>query len=214
MRVYGLDPDLYSRLQPYIRIDSPYICPEGSGKPWRNQESAAFTDPWTIPKSGNPGKLPKSGNPGRMHRDSFEAGGKVQPYADRFELNGADSVQLVSVYGIGPVFARRIIRYRELLGGFYRKEQLLEVYALGRLQYDELCRRIFIDSTRIRKLHLDSLQAWDLSRHPYLDPYQAAALVSYRKARGGFNNPGEIHANRLLPDSVFEKILPYLEAGR
>ncbi len=44
------------------------------------------------------------------------------------DLNTADSVTLLSLYGIGPSFAKRIMKYRNLLGGFYNKTQLLEVY--------------------------------------------------------------------------------------
>jgi len=44
------------------------------------------------------------------------------------ELNSADSTELVQLTGIGSVFANRILKYRELLGGFYSTAQLLEVY--------------------------------------------------------------------------------------
>ena len=44
------------------------------------------------------------------------------------ELNTADTTILKKVPGIGSTFARRIIKYRELLGGFYDVSQLAEVY--------------------------------------------------------------------------------------
>src|SRR5437660_80245 len=38
------------------------------------------------------------------------------------ELNTADSAKLTELKGIGPSFARRIVNYRNRLGGFIRKE--------------------------------------------------------------------------------------------
>ncbi len=40
------------------------------------------------------------------------------------ELNSADSTKLIQLAGIGSVFAKRILKYRDLLGGFYSTAQL------------------------------------------------------------------------------------------
>src|SRR5690606_106619 len=48
----------------------------------------------------------------------------------RFDINTCDTATLKQVYGIGPVLAERITKYRSLLGGFVTKEQLNEVYGL------------------------------------------------------------------------------------
>ncbi len=168
LRVYGLNPDIYARLQPYIRL------PDIS-----------------------------AGREHHFFRKSF------QP----FELNRADSQQLIAVYGIGPVFARRIIRYRELLGGFCRPDQLMEVYGFSLEQFEELMRCSFIDTSLLRRMDLNSMDADSLSVHPYLDRYQAGALVSYREYMGSFSDASQVLENRLLPDSVFLRIHPYLSAG-
>jgi len=54
------------------------------------------------------------------------------------DLNQADSAGLDQIKGIGPAFANRILKYRERLGGFYKKEQLLEVYGLDSVKYNEI----------------------------------------------------------------------------
>lgn len=48
------------------------------------------------------------------------------------DLNSADTLLLTRVPGIGAAFARRIYKYRELLGGYYVVEQLQEVYGMDR----------------------------------------------------------------------------------
>ena len=65
------------------------------------------------------------------------------------ELNLADSLQLVSLPGIGPGYTKRIIKYREKLGGFYSVEQLSEVYGFPTETFDLVDRK----STRLNSSH-------------------------------------------------------------
>jgi competence protein ComEA len=193
LKVYGLHPDEFRRLQPYIRMN-----PRGYGSP--HKPDTAFS---TYPNA----MLTTS----TLSRTD-------QPYTKgtslSFELNRADSLQLVSVFGIGPVFARRIIQYRQMLGGFCRPEQLMEVYGLNMQQYEELMRCSYLDTSLLRKINLNRMDAATLSLHPYLDRYQARSLVAYREAMGAFRDPLEVLDNGLLPDSIYRRIRPYLEVHR
>jgi competence protein ComEA len=129
------------------------------------------------------------------------------------ELNISDSLQLQEVNGIGPVYARRIIRYRELLGGYYSREQLKEVYGLGDRQYEEIIGQVMIDTGRLKRMDLNRVERGTLLRHPYLTSYQADALMAYREYKGQWKDIGEIMKHQLLPDSVFRRIRPYLMVG-
>ena len=53
------------------------------------------------------------------------------------DINTADSTAWVALNGIGPGFAKRIITYREKLGGFYQVDQLKEVYGLDSVWVNE-----------------------------------------------------------------------------
>jgi DNA uptake protein ComE-like DNA-binding protein len=183
LKIYGLHPEEFERLQPYIRIVIPASVHDDSAR-----ANVAFYD--------KPSYL------------------SLTNMAHPFDLNSADSQSLLSVYGIGPVFASRIIRYRELLGGFCRPEQLLEVYGLNMQQYEELLSCSFLDTSRLRKIDLNMLNAGDTYVHPYLDRYQTASLAAYLEQMGAFEKPEEILENRLLPDSVYRRIRPYLETNR
>ena len=97
----------------------------------------------------------------------------VQEFADRIqtanaaiELNSADTTALKSLPGIGSVFASRIIKYRELLGGFVSISQLLEVYGLDSTRYSRIAGLVVADSAAIRKLSVNSLRFAELLRHP------------------------------------------------
>jgi len=130
---------------------------------------------------------------------------------EAFDLNGADAIRLQEISGIGPVFANRIIRYRDLLGGFYSGEQLKEVYGLREEQYEEIIKHVFIDTSFLRRINLDLVERETLIMHPYLTAYQADAIIAYREYKGGWKDIHEILQQQLLPDSVFERISPYLE---
>jgi competence protein ComEA len=53
------------------------------------------------------------------------------------EINRADSAKLTQVKGIGAGFASRIIKYRTQLGGFVKKEQLMEIYGIDTAKYHD-----------------------------------------------------------------------------
>jgi len=126
------------------------------------------------------------------------------------DLNRADSVQLLPLPGIGPVFAGRIIKYRKLLGGYAREDQLLEVYGMKEETLDLVKDKIFVDTSAIRTFKLDSASFKDLLRHPYLEYEDVIALVRYRDFKGKIQSKNELQENFILADSVLQKILPYL----
>jgi DNA uptake protein ComE-like DNA-binding protein len=130
------------------------------------------------------------------------------------ELNSTDSLRLRELNGIGPVFARRIIRYRDLLGGFYETEQLKEVYGLEAGLYEQVVRQVYTDTSRLRRMDLNRVDRVTLLRHPYLTPYQADAIAAYGEFRGEWRDVNEIRQHQLVPDSVFLRIRPYLEVGK
>ncbi len=131
-----------------------------------------------------------------------------------FELNSSDTAQLKDIYGIGRVYAARIISYRDLLGGFYSHAQLKEVYGLEEQPIGEIKRRTVIDTGRLIRMDLNTVDRQTLARHPYLSPYHADALLAYREFNGGWKDFNEIVQNNLLPDSIFRRIRPYLKIGK
>ncbi len=100
------------------------------------------------------------------------------------EINTADSLQLTRLYGIGPSFAGRILKYRGMLGGFFSPEQLLEVYGMDSLRYEGFKEHIRVDTSFIRKIPVNTAEFRDLLRHPYLD-YETVKLIVNHRDRVG-----------------------------
>jgi len=131
----------------------------------------------------------------------------------RIDLNRADSTALIPLPGIGPAFASRIVKYRELLGGYVSYDQLKEVYGLPGETVRMLRDRAFIDTLAVRKLDLDSVSFRQLLRHPYLGYEQVRTLIRYREVMGGIGSINELIVNELIPDSALVKLAPYLQFG-
>ena len=126
------------------------------------------------------------------------------------ELNSADSLDLVQLYDVGPTFAKRILKYRALLGGFVSKEQLWEVYGMDSVRYNHIAPYVTIDCAGVTPLDLNSATVDQLKSHPYLDYYQAKAIVSMRQQNGPYQDLQGLLMVPIIDKETYIKIKPYL----
>lgn len=126
------------------------------------------------------------------------------------ELNTADTLELVKLKGIGRGYARRIIIYRNVLGGYYSVNQLTEVYGFPKETFESILPSIYIDSLKIEKININLVDYNDLRKHPYLSDYQARAIIYYRETVGAFQSEKEIVNNKLVDSKTFQKIRHYI----
>ena len=96
------------------------------------------------------------------------------------EVNSADTSELIKIRGIGPVFASRILKYRKLLGGYYKKEQLLEVYGIDTAAFNNIENQIIIDTTLISKININTVEFKQALKHPYLKYEDVKAIFKLR----------------------------------
>lgn len=128
-----------------------------------------------------------------------------------FDLNTADSVQLKSIYGIGPVLANRIIKYRDRLGGFVSYEQLSEVWGLDTAVVERLKKKAIIQvDFRPVQLKINSATEPELASHPYLKPGLARAIAAYRFQHGPFTSLSDLQKINLIDEKTFFRLKPYL----
>ena len=178
-RLYGLTLKQYRQLEPYIRISEDY------------QPAARF-----ISKDVT-----------MEERDTMRYPVKLQPQ-ERIVLNTADTAQLRKVPGIGHYFARKIVEYRERLGGYVCVQQLLEIE-----DFPDTAVNYFIipDDTQLRKLNLNRLSLNELKRHPYISFYQARAIVDYRRLHGPLESLQQLSLSRDFPPEAIRRLAPYVE---
>lgn len=127
------------------------------------------------------------------------------------ELNTADTAQLDLLKGIGPAFARRIVKYREKLGGFYRMEQLMEVYQLDSAIYQTVAPQLTLNIAPIKKININTATFEQLKNHPYLRYKQINAIINYRKQHGHYQNATDLAKVAILDKATIDKMLPYLD---
>jgi DNA uptake protein ComE-like DNA-binding protein len=127
------------------------------------------------------------------------------------EINGCDSAALVALPGIGPVLSARIIKYRKLLGGFARVEQLKEVYGLPEETFELIKGRLYADSSGLRKIYINSADYRELSQIHYLEKYDISAILKYREFTGRINSIEDLKVNKILTPEKSEKVGPYLD---
>jgi DNA uptake protein ComE-like DNA-binding protein len=127
------------------------------------------------------------------------------------DINSCDSSALEALPGIGPVLSVRIIKYRNLLGGFATVEQLREVYGLPEETFDLIKGRICADTSGIRKIKINSAGYSELSHIHYLEKYEVKAILKYIMLEGRANNMDELIVNKILTPDKAEKVEPYLD---
>ena len=128
----------------------------------------------------------------------------------KFDLNQADAQKLQSIRGIGPVLSERIVKFRDRLGGFHTTEQLRDVYGLDSLVIEKLVDQSYIEANNLVKINLNTDSLKHLYQHPYIDYNLAKAIYNYRVQRGQLDSVAQIKSIKILNDSIYKKIYPYL----
>ncbi|WDF54527.1 ComEA family DNA-binding protein [Mucilaginibacter sp. KACC 22063] len=126
------------------------------------------------------------------------------------EINKADSAQLVSLKGIGPAYAMRIIRYRDKLGGFHAKQQLKEVFGIDEEHYLLMDKQVKVNAALVKKLNINKATFEDMRRFPYLGYKQINAIIQYRNEHGDYETLDDLKEVAILDDATLKKIKPYL----
>lgn len=131
-----------------------------------------------------------------------------------FNLNDADTTQLIAIYGIGSRLSRRIIAYREKLGGFVNQGQLKEVWGLDTATVRRLTQKTYIHPGYVpRKLNINTAGDKELSTHPYISIVIAKAIVAYRFQHGNFAAVDDICGLQIVKREDADKIIPYLSVS-
>jgi competence protein ComEA len=148
---------------------------------------------------------------GDRKKNNFEVKAYEKKELPSIEINTADTTELDKIKGIGAAFARRIANYRNRLGGFYKKEQLLEVYGLDSVKFEEIKTQIQIDISAIAKININTADFDALKNHPYLKYKQINAIIQYRKQHGNYTSIADLKKLLILSAQTIDQLTPYLQ---
>ena len=182
-KMYTISSDCYERLAPFVTIDKQGVA---------GQQAAGY-----------------------QGTSSYREEHKNQGYKQKHnlplvEINTADTLMLDRIKGIGPAFARRIFKYRERVGGFWRKEQLMEVFGLDSAKFEEIKDQVTVDSRLVTRININTAEAEELKKSPYLRFNQINAIIQFRKQHGNYGNIADLNKVAILPAEIIAKIAPYI----
>jgi competence ComEA-like helix-hairpin-helix protein len=126
------------------------------------------------------------------------------------DINTAAADDWQQLRGIGPSFARRIVNYRDKLGGFATIEQVAETFGLPDSTFLQIVPHLRASSV-YRKIRINEADVETLKGHPYLTWKQANILINYRANHGPFRNFEDVRSVEGLPVETLQKIEAYLE---
>jgi len=130
------------------------------------------------------------------------------------ELNRSDSAGWDAIPGVGPATARRIIEYRDRLGGYLHLSQLLEIYGMDSARYEALLPFACLEvPVNIRRISLNRCSEEELSSHPYAGRTMARRLIAFHERHGRLPGPDSLLQMRLygVESEKLNRLLPYLE---
>lgn len=124
------------------------------------------------------------------------------------ELNSADSISLIDLKGVGPGYARRILKYRSMLGGFNNIEQLREVYGMSDELFELIKQQCAVNPDLIKKLNINTADFKTVNKHPYIGYELTKQFFNFRK-----NGAIKVQDLQLIvqDENTVQKLLPYLE---
>lgn len=126
------------------------------------------------------------------------------------EINSADMEALVAVNGIGEKSAAEIIKYRELLGGYYSVEQLAELNCVTEENFAKFLSQICCDSCKIKKIDINFAGPKELERHPYVSARTLRRIIKQRQLKGGWSRIEEMVEDEILSEDEAKHLAPYL----
>lgn len=126
------------------------------------------------------------------------------------ELNSADSAKLTRIRGVGAGYAVLIRRYRDRLGGFYKKEQLKEITGIDSLTYLDILPQVKVDASLIKKININQVSMNNLQVFPYLSYKQKNAIIEYRNQHGNYASLADLRNIPIIDEVILRKIDPYI----
>ncbi|MCB0767140.1 MAG: helix-hairpin-helix domain-containing protein [Flavobacteriales bacterium] len=198
-RMYSIKPEQFALLEPYIQL--PDSLP-GKGHRRYERPPTGRDERRNEVKDG-------SDREGPMIREPAHYASQMPRSV---EVNTADTAALIALPGVGPAFARGIVKYRDLLGGFVSLDQLGEVYVL-RDKPDavlKLKQLLILDTLAVIRIPINTCTVEQLAAHPYVRWKIAKPVIAYRDRHGPFEQLVDLQGCAAIDAEVFRKLAPYL----
>ena len=126
----------------------------------------------------------------------------------KIDIQTASELELISIKGIGEVYANRILKYRSLLGGYCSVKQLEEVYGVDETILLNIADQITCSGNGLVLLDINRIGYNDLRSHPYISNDEAMKIIQLRSERGMLNIE---NVKQIFPIKKWSEISNYLK---
>ena len=128
------------------------------------------------------------------------------------DINEATKEDLVKIYGIGDAISSRILKQKELLGGFVSMEQMKEVWGLSPEVIENLNAHFkVLVLPRFKKIEINNASLKELSQFHYFRYSLAKEIVTYRSMNGNIKNIEDLTKIKGFPVDKANLIGLYLD---
>lgn len=127
-------------------------------------------------------------------------------------INSASSEVFMTLKGIGPVYANRIIKFRNLLGGFISVEQIKEVWGISDSLYQEVKPYLTVDPSQVVKRNINEFDKESMVKHPYIDWKKAKVITKYKQMHGPYKSMNDFKKLHGIDPSFVDTLAFYFEA--
>ena len=128
------------------------------------------------------------------------------------DINHATKEDLIKIYGIGPALSDRILKQKELFGGFVSLKQMDDIWGLSPEVIENLNKYFIVTALpRIKKIDINNASIKELMLFPYFKYALAKSIVTYRSMNGDFKNSEDLTKINDFPSEKLDIISLYLE---
>ncbi|MEZ7970636.1 MAG: helix-hairpin-helix domain-containing protein [Cyclobacteriaceae bacterium] len=87
---------------------------------------------------------------------------------------------------------------------------MTEVYNMPKIPKEEIVKYFYLEGDQTLKLNINTDSIIHLSKHPYINWNLAKSIINYRKVHGNYDTVEQITSIKIISDSLYQKIAPYL----
>ncbi len=151
-------------------------------------------------------------NPKPRTNYSYQYNNEPKTFAQKQDLNAASASQLQKINGIGEAYSKRIVAYRDKLGGFIADVQLQEVYGLSPEVIERIKEQFTVKTPKqVEKIILNTATIEELVTIQYIDYEVAHHIIEQRTLREGYKTLDELLKVKSFPVNKIEIIKLYLK---
>jgi competence protein ComEA len=129
----------------------------------------------------------------------------------QIDINTGTEEDFKKLKGIGDVLSRRIVEYRSKLGGFYAKNQVLDVYGIDSATYSELEDCLILSKLDVKKIAINFATIDEMKQHPYINYSLARILYDERTKNGPFASLDDLNSRCFYNRDDFDRIKAYVK---